>query len=202
VVVLGIIIADALNRIDKQYDLSNKIIDCIRKGLKEQQKIAEWNAHNSVYDSSFYWGVTDMDVTINLVNLKKRFFLLLVIAFYCGFAWLAYFVSMQSIIDLVESRSIVYYFWGCFIGMLFIPALCYFAFVFVFVFLRETFRHLNSWRKELPLHIIISVWRSSLALYSHLLSYFIHLEPTMSYVNVQDHFQVRITPGPRRFARR
>ncbi|HDR2756416.1 TPA: DUF1240 domain-containing protein [Enterobacter asburiae] len=75
-----------------------------------------------------------MDVTINLVNLKKRFFLLLVIAFYCGFAWLAYFMSMQSIIDLVESRSIVYYFWGCFIGMLFIPALCYFAFVFVFVF--------------------------------------------------------------------
>lgn len=56
VVVLGIIIADALNRIDKQYDLSNKIIDCLRKGLKEQQKIAEWNAHNSVYDSSFYWG--------------------------------------------------------------------------------------------------------------------------------------------------
>ncbi|HCM9326133.1 TPA: hypothetical protein N5L51_003844 [Enterobacter hormaechei subsp. steigerwaltii] len=55
VVVIGIAIANALNGLDKQYDLSNKLIDCIKKGMKEQQKIAEWNARNSVNGSSFYW---------------------------------------------------------------------------------------------------------------------------------------------------
>ncbi|WNV00266.1 hypothetical protein RS584_21770 [Enterobacter sp. DTU_2021_1002640_1_SI_PRY_ASU_LCPMC_013] len=56
IVALGIIIASALNVIDKKYKLSNELIDCLRKGLKEQQKIAEWNARNSVYGSSFYRG--------------------------------------------------------------------------------------------------------------------------------------------------
>ncbi|HGG8932779.1 MULTISPECIES: DUF1240 domain-containing protein [Enterobacter cloacae complex] len=79
-------------------------------------------------------GINDMDVKISFDNIKKRCFLFLVITFYCGFIWLAYYTSMPDVIDLVESRSIVYYFWGSFIGMLFIPALCYFAFVFVFVF--------------------------------------------------------------------
>ncbi|EOC9228090.1 hypothetical protein ACJCFQ_003896 [Enterobacter hormaechei] len=55
VVVIGLAIANALNGLDKQYDLSNKLIDCIKKGMKEQQKIAEWNARNSVNGSSFYW---------------------------------------------------------------------------------------------------------------------------------------------------
>ena len=55
VVVIGIAIANALNGLDKQYDLSNKLIDCIKKGMKEQQKIAEWNARNSLNGSSFYW---------------------------------------------------------------------------------------------------------------------------------------------------
>ncbi|WP_234943347.1 hypothetical protein, partial [Enterobacter hormaechei] len=35
VVVIGIAIANALNGLDKQYDLSNKLIDCIKKGMKE-----------------------------------------------------------------------------------------------------------------------------------------------------------------------
>ncbi|HHI2446008.1 TPA: hypothetical protein ACP41B_004398, partial [Enterobacter cloacae] len=56
VVVLGFFIAWNLNELDKHYDLSNKLIEFIRKGLKEQQKIAEWNARNSVYGSSFYPG--------------------------------------------------------------------------------------------------------------------------------------------------
>ena len=56
VVVLGIVIANALNGLDKQYDISGKLIECIRKGLKEQQKIAEWNARNSVKGSSLYSG--------------------------------------------------------------------------------------------------------------------------------------------------
>lgn len=56
VVVLGIVIANVLNGLDKQYDISDKLIECIRKGLKEQQKIAEWNARNSVKGSSLYSG--------------------------------------------------------------------------------------------------------------------------------------------------
>lgn len=53
VVVLGFFIAWTLNGLDKHYDLSDKLIDFIRKGLKERQKIAEWNAQNSVDRNSF-----------------------------------------------------------------------------------------------------------------------------------------------------
>ena len=79
-------------------------------------------------------GIADMGVTIDVDNLKKRCFLLLVIVFCCGFAWLAYYISIQDITDLIESRSIVYFFWGAFISVLCTPAFCYFAFVFVFAF--------------------------------------------------------------------
>lgn len=54
IVALGIIVASTLNVIDKQHRLSNDLIDCLRQGLKEQQKIAERNTQNSVYGSSFY----------------------------------------------------------------------------------------------------------------------------------------------------
>jgi uncharacterized membrane protein len=56
VVVLGFFIVWTLNELDNHYDLSDKLIDYIKKGLKEKQKIAEWNARNSVYGSSFYPG--------------------------------------------------------------------------------------------------------------------------------------------------
>ncbi|KZR35540.1 hypothetical protein [Enterobacter genomosp. S] len=56
VVVLGVVIVNKLNDLDNRYDLSNKLIDCIKKGLKEQQKIAEWKFQHSVYGSSFYLG--------------------------------------------------------------------------------------------------------------------------------------------------
>ena len=56
VVALGVLIAYSLNVVDKHYDLSDKLIGFIKKGLKEKQKIAEWNARNSVYGSSFYPG--------------------------------------------------------------------------------------------------------------------------------------------------
>ncbi|KFC04441.1 hypothetical protein GTGU_03163 [Trabulsiella guamensis ATCC 49490] len=73
-----------------------------------------------------------------LENVKKRCGLLLAIACYIGFAWIVYDASIPAIIDLVESRSIIYFFWPCFIGMLFIPAICYFVFVFSFVFFTKT----------------------------------------------------------------
>lgn len=56
VVVLGVVIVNKLNDLDNRYDLSNKLIDCIKKGLKEQQKIAEWKFQHSVYGSLFYLG--------------------------------------------------------------------------------------------------------------------------------------------------
>ncbi len=56
VVVLGVLIAYSLNVLDKHYDLSDKLIGFIREGLEAKQKIAEWNARNSVYGSSFYPG--------------------------------------------------------------------------------------------------------------------------------------------------
>ncbi len=56
VVLLGIVITYKLNDLDNQYHLSNKLIERMKKGLKEQQKIAEWNFRHSVYGSSFYLG--------------------------------------------------------------------------------------------------------------------------------------------------
>ena len=56
VVALGVLIAYSLNVVDKRYDLSDKLIGFIKKGLKEKHKIAEWNARNSVYGTSFYPG--------------------------------------------------------------------------------------------------------------------------------------------------
>lgn len=77
---------------------------------------------------------TDMHVKNTLENIKKRCLLLLVIVLYCGFAWIAYDLSIHSIVDLVESGNVVYFIWPCFFGILFVPAICYFIFVFPYVF--------------------------------------------------------------------
>lgn len=53
VVVLGIIITSKLNDYDIDNDLSKKLIECIRNGINEQQKINEWNyKHFSLFSSS------------------------------------------------------------------------------------------------------------------------------------------------------
>lgn len=54
VVALGVFIAYSLNVLDEQYDLSNKLIDCLRMGLKEQLKISEWNARHTLYEGVFH----------------------------------------------------------------------------------------------------------------------------------------------------
>lgn len=56
VVVLGFIIARSLNEVDKKYELSDKLIACIREGLKERQRIEEWNIQRLGYRSSLYGG--------------------------------------------------------------------------------------------------------------------------------------------------
>lgn len=56
IVVLGFFIAWSLNEVDEKYELSDKLIACIREGLKERQKIAEWNFRHQGYGSSLYYG--------------------------------------------------------------------------------------------------------------------------------------------------
>lgn len=56
-VALGFFIAYALNEVDEKYELSDKLIACIREGMKEQQKISEWNSRHSGYRGSLYGGI-------------------------------------------------------------------------------------------------------------------------------------------------
>lgn len=57
VVALGFFIAWTLNEVDKKYELSDKLIACIRQGFKERQRIEEWNAQRLGYRSSLYGGI-------------------------------------------------------------------------------------------------------------------------------------------------
>ncbi|MDM2967453.1 MULTISPECIES: hypothetical protein [unclassified Citrobacter] len=57
VVALGFFIAWSLNEVDKKYELSDKLIACIRQGLKERQRIEEWNAQRLGYRRSLYGGI-------------------------------------------------------------------------------------------------------------------------------------------------
>ena len=54
---LGLFIAWSLNEVDKKYELSDKLIACIREGLKERQRIEEWNAQRLGYRNSLYGGI-------------------------------------------------------------------------------------------------------------------------------------------------
>ena len=56
-VALGLFIAWSLNEVDKKYELSDKLIACIRQGLKERQRIEEWNAQRLGYRNSLYGGI-------------------------------------------------------------------------------------------------------------------------------------------------
>ncbi|ALD77190.1 hypothetical protein ACOY9F_10635 [Citrobacter portucalensis] len=56
VVVLGFIITWSLNEVDNKYELSDKLIACIREGLKERQRIEERNIQRLGYRSSLYGG--------------------------------------------------------------------------------------------------------------------------------------------------
>ncbi|NKD26161.1 hypothetical protein HED43_14395 [Citrobacter freundii] len=56
VVVLGFIITWSLNEVDNKYELSDKLIACIREGLKERQRIEERNIQRLGCRSSLYGG--------------------------------------------------------------------------------------------------------------------------------------------------
>ena len=46
VVALGILVAYTLNKFDNDHALSTQLIDGIKKGLRERQRIEEWNSRN------------------------------------------------------------------------------------------------------------------------------------------------------------
>ncbi|HKN02834.1 MAG TPA: hypothetical protein VJY31_02690 [Buttiauxella sp.] len=47
IVALGVIITYGLFKIDENYNLSEKLISAIRKGMEEYQKVTEWNLNNT-----------------------------------------------------------------------------------------------------------------------------------------------------------
>jgi len=77
-------------------------------------------------------GFTQM---INVDNLKKRGQLFTAGCVCIGFTWLAYCSSITGVMDLLMSRSIVYYHWYYPPIILFIPTMVYFDFMFIFAFL-------------------------------------------------------------------
>ncbi|MCE0826416.1 putative membrane protein [Buttiauxella brennerae ATCC 51605] len=57
IIFLGMIITYSLFKIDKEFNLSEKLITSIRKGMEEQQKVTEWNMKNmNPYQSSMING--------------------------------------------------------------------------------------------------------------------------------------------------
>ncbi|ETX61431.1 MULTISPECIES: DUF1240 domain-containing protein [Citrobacter] len=65
--------------------------------------------------------IIDMKHNINLVNIKKRCNLFLCIFIFGGGTWVEYIASVPDLTDLIESRSIVYFFWGSFCMFFMIP---------------------------------------------------------------------------------
>lgn len=55
-VALGFFVAWTLSEVDEQYELSDKLIECIREGVKERRKIEEWNSRSLGFGSSLYLG--------------------------------------------------------------------------------------------------------------------------------------------------
>ena len=67
-----------------------------------------------------------------LENVKKRCGLLFCAVFYSGFAWAVYDLSVPGIVDILQSRSIIYFIWPCFMGLLSLPAFCCFVLAVLF----------------------------------------------------------------------
>jgi hypothetical protein len=73
----------------------------------------------------FIRGRTNMGVNINLNNIKRRCGLFFYTLFFGGITWGFYLASVPDITDLIESRSIVYFFWGSFCLLLTFPVGCF-----------------------------------------------------------------------------
>ncbi|MEA3669172.1 DUF1240 domain-containing protein [Enterobacter hormaechei] len=74
-----------------------------------------------------------MSVNINLNKIKRRCFLFFCIFFFGIFAWGFYWASVPDITDIIESRSIIYFFWGSFIMLFVFPVACCFVLVIVYM---------------------------------------------------------------------
>lgn len=66
----------------------------------------------------FIRGRTNMGVNINLNNIKRRCGLFFYTLFFGGITWGFYLASVPDITDLIESRSIVYFFLGIILSVI------------------------------------------------------------------------------------
>ncbi|MCU6302339.1 DUF1240 domain-containing protein [Enterobacter cloacae] len=76
-----------------------------------------------------------MGVNINLDKIKKRGGCFLCLILFSGITWGFYAASVPDITDLIESRSIIYFFWGSFFMLFVFPV----SFCFVLVIAYVTF---------------------------------------------------------------
>ncbi|MEY7821370.1 DUF1240 domain-containing protein [Enterobacter cloacae] len=83
----------------------------------------------------FILGRTNMGVNINLDKIKKRGGCFLCLILFSGITWGFYAASVPDITDLIESRSIIYFFWGSFFMLFVFPV----SFCFVLVIAYVTF---------------------------------------------------------------
>ena len=72
--------------------------------------------------------ITDMSVNINLNKIKRRCFLFFCIFFFGIFSWGFYWASVPDITDIIESRSIIYFFLGFFYYVVCFPGCLLFRF--------------------------------------------------------------------------
>ena len=72
-------------------------------------------------------------MNINLESIKKRCCLFLFMLFVGGISWGFYYASVPDITDLIESRSIVYFFWGSFCLLLMFPVGFFFVLCIAYV---------------------------------------------------------------------
>lgn len=75
----------------------------------------------------------NMNFNINLENIKKRCCLFLFMLFVGGISWGFYYASVPDITDLIESGSIVYFFWGSFCLLLMFPVGFFFVLCIAYV---------------------------------------------------------------------
>lgn len=74
-----------------------------------------------------------MGIKINFENTKKRCGLLFCVFFFGGITWGFYEASVPDLTDLIESRSIIYFFWGSFCLLFSFPIACCFVLSIAYV---------------------------------------------------------------------
>ena len=144
----------------------------------------------------------DMNVNINLENLKKRCSLFLRMFFFGGMTWGFYIASLPDLTDLVESRSIVYFFWGSFCMLFMVPVMGCLALGIAYLAFAKSMQPPKFFDRTFTIVFLVAGEGLLLVISSLLLLFFIPSALIMSYVSAQARRLAPITPGPKRFASR